>query len=209
MYLHHILKRNEDELINKFYKAQKLKPSKNDWVMTIEEDKKYLGIIMEDNDIKKLSKYKFKQILNDKIKELSFKYLIKKKESHSKTENLNYNNLEVQSYLKSDSNLNNDEKQLLFKFRTRMIDVKINYRNRYLDSTCQLGCDSEESQSHLFECEVLINKCEDLANNVKVEYEDIFGDRTSQIDAIKLLTKMWNTREQILEISAQKLNQCT
>ena len=51
--------------------------------------------------------------------------------------------------------------------------------------------------------------CEDLANNVKVEYEDIFGDRTSQIDAIKLLTKMWNTREQILETSAQKLNQCT
>ena len=90
-----------------------------------------------------------------------------------------------------------------------MIDVKINYRNRYLDLTCQLGCNSEESQSHLFECEVLINKCEDLANNVKVEYEDIFGDRTSQIDAIKLLTKMWNTREQILETSAQKLNQCT
>ena len=203
MYLHHILKRKDDELIHKFYKAQKLKPSKNDWVVTIEEDKKYLDIKMEDNDIRKLSKYKFKQILNEKIKEHSFKFLIKKKESHSKTENLIYDKLEIQSYLKSDSKLSNEQKQLLFKFRTRMIDLKTNYRNKYFDLSCQLGCGSVENQIHLFQCEVLINKCEDLANNVKVEYEDIFGDITRQIDAIKLLTKIWNIRDNILETSAQ------
>ena len=84
-----------------------------------------------------------------------------------------------------------------------MIDVKENYRNRYFDLSCQLGCDSIESQIHLFQCEMLMNKCEDLANNVKVEYEDIFGDITRQIGVIKLLTKICDIRDKILETSAQ------
>ena len=39
MYLHHILKRPKEEIITKFYVAQKLKPSRNDWVTTIEKIK--------------------------------------------------------------------------------------------------------------------------------------------------------------------------
>ena len=61
-----------------------------------------------------------------------------------------------------------------------MTNLKLNFRNRYADLTCELGCDSEESQVHLFQCEVLMKKCEDLANNVNVEYEDIFGETKRQ-----------------------------
>ena len=150
-----------------------------------------------------LSKYKFKKLLNEKTKEKSLKYLIKKKETHSKTENLNYNNLECQSYLKSDSKLKNEEKQLLFKFRTRMSNLKINFRNGYTDLTCKLGCNEDESQQHLFNCEILLRKCEDLANNIKVEYEDIFGNMSQQRKAIKLIMKIWTIREKIIiDISA-------
>ena len=203
MYLHHILTRQNGELINRFYNAQKLKPSKNDWVDTVKDDKKELGIELEDKDIKKLSKFKFKQILDDKIKEQAFKYLMNKKEMHSKTENLSYKKLEIQNYLKSDCTLNNDEKQMLFKFRTRMANLKMNFRNRFDDLKCQLGCNSDESQIHLLQCDTLIDKCEDLANNIHVEYEDIFGDKKRQIDAIKLLMKIWIIREKIIEASAE------
>ena len=167
MYLHHILRREKSELIHRFYDAQKLKPSKNDWVLKIEEDKNELGITMDDMEIKKMSKYKFKRILKEKLKEKSYKFLMNKKETHSKTENLIYEKLELQNYLKSDSKLSNEEKQSLFKYRTtRMVDLKINLRNRYDDLKCRLGCDSDESQIHLFQCDVLLNKCEALANNV-------------------------------------------
>ena len=44
MYLHHILTRNTKELISRVYFAQKRCPSKNDWYLTVESDKKELGI---------------------------------------------------------------------------------------------------------------------------------------------------------------------
>ena len=31
----------------------------------------------------------------------------------------------------------------------------------------------EENQKHLLECDILLNKSEDLASNVNIEYEDI------------------------------------
>ena len=42
MYLHHILSRSEDEVIRKFYEAQKSKPSKGDWSKTVKDDKNYI-----------------------------------------------------------------------------------------------------------------------------------------------------------------------
>ena len=68
---------------------------------------------------------------------------------------------------------------MLFKFRTRITDLKINFRNRYVDL------------SHLFQCDVLINKCEYLANNIKIKYENIFGELKQQIETIKLLKMIW------------------
>ena len=134
-------------------------------------------------------------MLNEKIEEKSFEDLLRKKETHSKTESLKYNKLECQSYLKSDSKLTNKEKQLLFNFRTRMSNVKLNFRNGYTDLSCKLGCNEEESQQHLFQCDFLLNNCEDLANNIKVEYEDIFGKLEDQQRSIKLIMKIWTLRE--------------
>ena len=200
MYLHHILKRPKTELINRFYRAQKLKPSKNDWVKQIEEDIKELKLELTDKYIKKLSKYKFKKILEETIGKKAFEYLIKKKDMHSKVEHINFEKLELQKYLKANSTLDNEEKYLLFKFRTRMMQMKTNYRNNFTELKCKLGCKEEDEQSHLFQCDVLINNCENLANNVTVEYEDIFSTEISkQTKAIKLLTQIWSTRLKLIE----------
>ena len=61
------------------------------------------------------------------------------------------------------------------------------------------GCDEFDEQKHLFECEVLLNNSDILANNVKVEYEDIFSEEVSkQINAIRLLAQIWITRKNLL-----------
>ena len=80
MYHHHILRRPTNELISKFYHAQKLKPSTVDFVSLIENDKKLIGISLSDEEISKLSKYKYKKLVKKAILDEAFKDLIRKKE---------------------------------------------------------------------------------------------------------------------------------
>ena len=65
-----------------------------------------------------------------------------------------------------------------------MSNLKINLPSGYIDLTCKLGYNEDESQQHLFNCEILLRKCEDLANNIKVEYEDIFRNMSHQRKAL-------------------------
>ena len=200
MYHHHILGRSKTELINKVYFAQKIKPSKGDFVKQIEEDKKQLKLKLTDTQISCLSKYKYKTIVKRAVEEEVVNYLLKLKEPHSKMKELEYSRLETQKYLKSDNGMSYEEKCTLFKFRVREIDVKINYRNKYRDVKCTL-CNSgeDDSQFHLFSCQAIIDSCDPLANNINVEYEDIFDDISKQGPAIKLLVEIMKTRTKLME----------
>ena len=115
---------------------------------------------------------------------------------------LNYEKLAVQKYLKSDSILSDDEKCLLLKCRVRELDVKLNYRNRYQNQNlqCSLCLSGEDdSQYHLFHCSKIIDDCENLSNNVTIEYEDLFSDMSLQIPAAKLLAEIWKVRTNLLD----------
>ena len=199
MYLHHILRRPKEELIRKFYDAQKAKLSKGDWVKTALENIKELNLNLDEEKISQMSKYKFKKIVKEKLLTVAFNYLIEKKQTHSKMLNTDYEKLKIQSYLKSDSGLTTDEKKLLMKFRTRMASVKDNFKNQYEDQLCQLCKSVNEDQIHLFSCQKILDRCDDLANNVDIEYEDIFASKSKQVKAVKLLSKIWETREQLLK----------
>ena len=180
MYFHHIVKRKENELIKKVYKAQKLNPCKGDWINLLNEDEKILKIKLNEDEVKKLSKYKFKKLIDKAILEAAFEFLMKKKEKRSKIEPLSYNKLGIQSYIKMSNNLKDEEKITLFKLRVREIDVKANYKNKYNNLKCDL-CNSpsdEEDQYHLLQCDRLINECESLAANVGRRSKTNFPKRT-------------------------------
>ena len=96
-----------------------------------------------------------------------------KKSSHSKMDNLNYPELKIQPYLIS-SLLRRDQAQQLFKFRTRMANVKGNFKNGQTDYFCpvcvKIGVYEDDYQKHLLSCVVLKQKHNfDVAN-----YENIF-----------------------------------
>ena len=55
MFLHHILKSNENRLISKVFWAQEGKPIKNDWVTTVKENLKELGL--DYLSLKQIKKY--------------------------------------------------------------------------------------------------------------------------------------------------------
>ena len=198
MYLHHILWRPKKERLRKFYEAQKTKLSKGDWAKTVEDDRIEIDVNMDDEMISTISKHKFKELVKKSVQKKAFDDLILMKKTHSKMDNLNYDQLKIQNYLKTDSKMTNDEKQLLFRMRTRMTDVKLNFKNKYVDHLCLLGQIEEESQSHLMECLILKDKCEALKENMEVEYKDIYKNNTKQQKAIKLFKEIWNTRDMLL-----------
>ena len=62
------------------------------------------------------------------------------------------------------------------------VEVKCNYKSKYSDLKCTF-CNSQEDddQYHLLQCEYSIKNCKNLAENIKVEYEDIFDEIEKQV----------------------------
>ena len=171
--------------------------AKNDWAETVQNDKVEINLNLSDELIVKMKKKKFKKFLKCKIKETAMKYLNKIKNSHSKVENINYENLQVQPYL-VDTKFTTNEKQLLFRLRTRMTNVKLNFRSSYQDLSCNLcASNSLQSDIHLLECETLIDKCSQLRNDIASEYEDIFGSLSEQLSITKLYTSVFENKTQL------------
>ena len=100
-------------------------------------------------------------------------------------------------------NLSINEKKVLFSLRTRMIDVKTNYKNKYLfNMQCRL-CDEkneEESENHLINCNKIMQhypgSTVDLLN---AKYENIFSQNIEeQIQVTKIYNLIFKTRSRLL-----------
>ena len=85
-----------------------------------------LGIHLNFEEIRKLSTFKFKKIVNQKTNEAAFKYLEEKKNEpgkQTKIKQLKYEKLETQEYL-PEGNRNTVLSKLIFKARGRNLDIK-------------------------------------------------------------------------------------
>ena len=146
-----------------------------------------------------MSKKLYKKILKQKIrKDALHDELIKIKEKHSKMKNVNYKNLSLQPYL-SDSRFSLKQKQLLFKLRTRMLDIKGNFKVTYKNNIqCDLCNENiDQSQDHLVDYQKLIENYRELYNNVDIEHDDIFGNADKQLSAVRLYQKILDVRAKI------------
>ena len=140
MFLQYILKRDETELIHKFFKAQEAKPHKMDWCSTIKDDLNKFDLNLSFEDIQNMSKDKFKEMVKTACKKVAFEFLLKLKDGHSKGEDIVYGNFKLQNYLNSEL-FNTKQAKLLFKLRSRMVDVRNNYKNKYKDNLlCPVQC---------------------------------------------------------------------
>ena len=160
-------------MIYKFFETQLEKRNKKDWVNTVENDLKEIGLENLNFDcIKTMSKLSFKKSIKEKIQKTAFEKLIRRKEMHSKVKHIKYETLEMSDYLKpSVDQVCKEEAQLIFKIRCRVTNVKVNQRGKYYDLNCRICKEEEESQEHLLICKDLETKTE-IEN---VNYEKIFN----------------------------------
>ena len=126
-------------------------------------------------------------------------HLQKLKMKHSKLDSINFKELKCSEYL-LDPQLNKKEVRLLFKLRTRMYNVKANFSSMYnFNLLCDLCKSQICNQEHLLQCKVLTLSVPELSSNTEVKYHDIFKTTSKMVPAIKLLSKVTDVREELLE----------
>ena len=79
-----------------------------------------------------MNKRQFKKWVKSKVRNAAYNYLIKEKNSdkNKKIQHIQYKKLETQKYLKS-SIFSNSNIEILFKLRSRTIDLKSNFKTKY------------------------------------------------------------------------------
>ena len=79
MFLHEILSREDNETIKKIYMKHKEDKSKGDWITLLEEDLKFIGINIKEEEICSIPKSEHKEKIRSLIKNSSFSLLYWKK----------------------------------------------------------------------------------------------------------------------------------
>ena len=157
---------------------------------------KDLDLKME--EVETMSKNELKKMLKKKIDEAAMKYLNNVKQNQSKGRVLTYKTLNMQQYLKSESNLSVLEMCQIFQIRSQNLPVKANFSHQYKDTNCVVEkCNGEDSQEGLFYCNFLAPKNMIVRN--QVEYEGIYSDDLNQqLEVARIVYQKFKSREKYL-----------
>ena len=141
-----------------------------------------------------MEKSKFKKLVYTQLREVSREYLLSQKRKHTKLDFLK-NTYRLDPYLASNS-ITTEEKQTLFKLRTRMVEVKTNFKSHYgQDLTCKF-CSEDDTQSHLLSCKELVANLD----TSEVTYSDIYKDLNKQEEIARIYTLILKARSLKLKI---------
>ena len=169
-------------MLKECFEAQDEDPTRGDWVTTVKADLEELDIKMSFRDIRNVSANSFKKIVKKQIRIKTLEYLQQCQQTHSKSKHVTYQKLEMEGYLKPGNDLTIQEKQFIFKARTLMLNVKMNFKVGQTDLNCRHGCNVPEIQRHILDCAAIGDNC--VTSHEAPQYSDIFGDEVDKISTI-------------------------
>jgi hypothetical protein len=118
MYHHHIIGRNNDEVIKKIYNKQKEEYLKGDWFQTLKTDFDTIKEDLEDDRISQIPKEVYRKYIKQKVEKEAFEnYLKLKEDCKKKMKNLQHDELAIQQYL-INGNFTLKQIKLLFSLRS-------------------------------------------------------------------------------------------
>ena len=89
--------------------------------------------------------------------------------------------------------------KLLFLLRSRMVDVKTNFENRYTDALCPVCEDQLDTQQPVLECSVLMQNM-NIITNATILHEHIFDSDHKKVTKVtQLFESLWKTRNKELK----------
>ena len=197
MYHHHLITREDNETIKKVYNKQKEDETKGDWFDLLVKDFKFIGVEMDENHIKQMTKEEYKKEIKEQISKAAFKDLLQLKQKHSKLNEVTYFTFSMQPYLKS-KQMNKKEKTLLYLMRSKCHKSKSNFKKMFQNNTkCIFACDSIEDQVHAFtQCLPVLSKINRTAN---LDHSMIFQNIDKQIVVISIFLEIEEKRKELTE----------
>jgi hypothetical protein len=201
LFLQYILQQENQSMMYKVFEATLNEPIKNDFVNVCKKYLEELKISLSFEEIRKLSKCKFKKIVKEKIEIAAFKYLIELKNSPgrdgkmSKVSNIKYEKLEMQQYLYENNNTNISK--FIAKARAKTLDIKTHKSWKFEDRLCT-GCNiREESGDEILTCGQFGVYEE---NEIIPAYSWFFNEKTSDmIYCAKVMIKRMKVRKVLFE----------
>jgi hypothetical protein len=187
--MHHRLEETKNDLITDILKI----PNNKSWLKTTEEMEKAMNIeyitMLSKKEAKKrileTTQQKFEEKMKQKGENKSkVKFLLEGKQTNKSQKNKGYMN-----------KLTRHEASTIFKARTRMLDVKNNFRGKHQNNVCR-GCGNQnETQEHILE------ECNQIHPNedCKVKKEEIFDEAPQKLKEIA--KKINSTMEKLKQTS--------
>ena len=196
-FLQYLLKQEKTSMIFQVFQATSDNPIKNDFVQTCKKYLDELNINLSFEQIQPMSKWKMKKLLNEKISEAGFKYLIEKISSQN-ISHIKYKKLEMQDYL-LDGNKNVKVAQFISKARSMTLDIKMQRKWKYKDMLC-IGCGEEnETGEEILKCS---GYSEFTSEDKPVVYSLFYyGNALEMAEVAKIMLKRLKVREKRMEKS--------
>ena len=189
-YLHSVLSREKTSMLYTFFISQWNNPYKGDWTELVQRDLEDLNIPCSFEYILSKSKEAFKRLVKVKAKEFALEKLTRKKNTHSKMEKLDYNEIKMQNYLLSEQ-LKPKQKRLIFKYRTRMAEFGENYRGGRSQVMCPLCETHLDNQELSYQCLEIRSKLKIMGKIEDIFKEEISLETAETIEKITELRRSW------------------
>ena len=192
MFLFYILKQDPKTMIYKFFESQKNHGTSKDWVNTVTQDLKDLKIDKNFDDIKLMKKQDFRRIVSKSIQKNVMQSLEDKKSKHSKVKQLKHEIFGMQKYLrKNNMKISIEEKQMIFKLRSEVTNVKMNFKGMHEDLKCKICNYENETQKHLLECKILNENEKQILEYEKIEN----GNIIDMVQIVRKFRKIFSYRD--------------
>ena len=131
------------------YQLQVENPKRGDWASTCRKNLEDLQINLSNEDMKKMSRNTFNNMIRRKCKEKAYEYLLQKR--GKKGNEIQYKSLRMAEYLLPNEELTVENQREIFEIRNRMVNIPSNFKSeKESKETCI--CGEKETMEHLFYC---------------------------------------------------------
>ena len=141
----------------------------------------------------------FEKLVKKKESANSLGYLNSKKLKHSKVLHIKHSELKMQDYIQPNS-MSIQEVKFAFSLRSRMVDIRGNFENKYSDILCPVCKKEEDRQPHLLVCEGLCDT-NTIVSNLP-SYDSLFGADLKEMATItRIIRSNFQKRKEKLKPS--------
>ena len=177
-------------------KTQLSNPTLNDWVQTVVNDLQKLDRKLDVSDVENLPVATYQRLVKESALNQALKYLnglkVKENQLTSKTSHIQHRKIGMTSYLQPNQ-ISIQEAKYLFTLRSRMLDIKCNYRGKSSDILCPSCKQEDDTQQHLLVCSSL--NIDGVVAGSLPDYNDLFSENLSkQVQLSSILKAFYHER---------------